>query len=111
MSDETVQSAGDERSDDWSDEVANGEDYDETLGETAEVREPIGVDDTDSITVQDVPDGYEDRDEDEADDDPADVPDEHGGQRWAIDTDGNGVDDTVLPEGTDSIVDENADWE
>lgn len=111
MSDETVQDAGVESTDEWSDEVATGEDYDETVGDSAEEPDPVGVDDTDSITVQDVPDGYEDRDEDEADDDPADVPDEHGGQRWAIDTDGNGVDDTVLPEGTDSIVDENADWE
>lgn len=111
MSDETVQDAGVESTEEWSEEVATGVDYDETLGDVAEDRGPVGVDDTDSITVQDVPDGYEDRDEDEADDDPADVPDEHGGQPWAIDTDGNGVDDTVLPEGTDSVVDENADWE
>lgn len=111
MSDETVQDAGAAGAEDWSDEVAEDVDYDETLGETVEAREPAGVDDTDSITVQDTPDGYEDRDEEVADDDPADVLDEHGGAQHAIDTDDDGVDDTVLPEGTDSIVDENADWE
>lgn len=111
MSDETVQDAGVESTDEWSDEVATGEDYDETLGDAVEESAPVGVDDTDSITVQDVPDGYEDRDEDVAEDDPADVPDEHGGAQWALDTDGNGVDDTVLPEGTDSIIDESSDWE
>lgn len=111
MSDETVQDAGVESTEEWSDEVATGEDYDETVGDSAEEPDPVGVDDSDSITAEDVPDGFEDRDEDGADDDPADLPDDHGGQSWAIDTDGNGVDDTVLPEGTDSIVDENADWD
>ncbi|GAA2174274.1 hypothetical protein GCM10009846_19580 [Agrococcus versicolor] len=106
MTDETVQDAGD-----WSDQVAEGVDYDETLGDAAEEPAPSGVDDSEAISAQDVPDGYEDRDEDIADDDPADVPDEHGGAQHSLDTDDDGVDDTVLPEGTDSIVDESSDWE
>jgi hypothetical protein len=106
MSDETVQDAGD-----WTEEITADVDYDETLGDAAEESAPAGVDDSESITAEDVPDGYEDRDEEIAEDDPADVPDEHGGAQHALDTDDDGVDDTVLPEGTDSIIDENADWE
>lgn len=98
-------------SEDWADAMTDGEDYDETLGAVAAEREPTGVDDARDIDATDAPDGYEDRDEEWAEDDPADVPDEHGGQQWSADTDDDGVDDTVMPEGTDSIIDENDDWE
>ena len=60
----------------------------------------------------DAPEGSESRDEEFEGDDPADIPDEHGGSAASIDTDDNGVDDTTMPEGTDRIIDENDDdWE
>lgn len=95
----------------WAERMLDGEEYDETLGEADSEADPVGVDDTEHVHASDAPEGFEDRDEDYGDDDPADVPDEHGGARWAIDSDDNGVDDTVLPEGTDSVVDERDDWQ
>lgn len=47
-----------------------------------------------------IPEGAEIRDEEWADDDPADVPREDGGEMAGLDTDDDGVIDTYLPEGT-----------
>ena len=67
---------------------------------------------SESVDDDDAPEGSEARDEEFEGDDPADIPDEHGGTQAGVDTDDNGVDDTVLPEGTDRIVDTgDDDWE
>lgn len=94
----------------WADRMAEGEDFDESLGEPAEDDRVLATDDLDEIDNEDAPEGAELRDEEWESDDPADIPDEHGGTQAGIDTDDNGVDDTVMPEGTDSIIESN-DWE
>ena len=80
--------------DQWADQMAAGEDYDESMGEAAEDDRVLATDELDEIDADDAPD----------------IPDEHGGTQAGVDTDDNGVDDTVLPEGTDSIID-SGDWE
>jgi len=106
-----VETAPDEQQGDrWADEMADGEDYDESMGEPAEDDRVLATDELDEIDADDAPEGSEGRDEEWEGDDPADIPDEHGGTQAGIDTDDNGIDDTVLPEGTDSISDA-ADWE
>jgi hypothetical protein len=100
--------AGD--SDQWAERMADGEDFDESMGEPADDDRVLATDELDEIDDEDAPEGAEARDEEFEGDDPADIPDEHGGTQSGIDSDDNGVDDTVLPEGTDSIVDD-TDWE
>ena len=94
----------------WAEQMADGEDFDESMGEPADDDRVLATDELDEIDDDDAPEGAEARDEEFEGDDPADIPDEHGGTQAGIDTDDNGVDDTTLPEGTDSIVDDN-DWE
>ena len=96
--------------DQWADQMAAGEDYDESMGEAAEDDRVLATDELDEIDADDAPEGSEGHDEEHVGDDPADIPDEHGGTQAGVDTDDNGVDDTVLPEGTDSIID-SGDWE
>ena len=94
----------------WAEQMADGEDFDESMGEPADDDRVLATDELDEIDDDDAPEGAEARDEEFEGDDPADIPDEHGGTQSGIDTDDNGVDDTTLPEGTDSIVDD-SDWE
>ncbi|MGO1405700.1 MAG: hypothetical protein ACTJHM_05885 [Agrococcus casei] len=95
---------------DWAEQMAEGEESDGSIGNGAEPRasEQLGMygGEDRRVDSEDTPDGYELRDEEWADDDPADVDVEHGGESTARDTDDNGVDDTVMPEGTDSVIDE-----
>jgi hypothetical protein len=94
----------------WAEQMADGEDFDESMGEPADDDRVLATDELDEIDDDDAPEGAEARDEEFEGDDPADIPDEHGGTQAGIDTDDNGVDDTTLPEGTDSIVDD-TDWD
>ncbi|MGY3128257.1 hypothetical protein ACVWW9_001756 [Agrococcus sp. UYP33] len=96
--------------DQWADRMAAGEDFDESMGDPADDDRVLATDELDEIDDDDAPEGAEAHDEEHEGDDPADIPDEHGGTQAGIDSDDNGVDDTVLPEGTDSIVDD-TDWE
>lgn len=99
-----------ELGDRWAEQMADGEDFDESMGEPADDDRVLATDELDEIDDDDAPEGAEARDEEFEGDDPADIPDEHGGTQAGIDTDDNGVDDTTLPEGTDSIVDD-TDWD
>ncbi|WP_404312845.1 hypothetical protein LG314_03125 [Agrococcus terreus] len=102
----------DGQADGWADRMADGEDYDESIGESSDDGRVLATDELDEIDDDDAPEGSESRDEEFEGDDPADIPDEHGGSAASIDTDDNGVDDTTMPEGTDRIIDENDDdWE
>ena len=94
----------------WAEQMADGEDFDESMGESSDDDRVLATDELDEIDDDDAPEGAEARDEEFEGDDPADIPDEHGGTQAGIDTDDNGVDDTTLPEGTDSIVDD-TDWD
>ncbi|WP_206446091.1 hypothetical protein [Agrococcus sp. KRD186] len=106
-----AQPQGEQPQDDqWADQMADGEDYDESMGEPADDDRVLATDELDEIDADDAPEGSEGHDEEFEGDDPADIPDEHGGTQAGIDTDDNGVDDTVMPEGTDSIIDA-GDWE
>jgi len=96
--------------DGWAEQMADGEDFDESMGERADDDRVLATDELDEIDDDDAPEGAEARDEEFEGDDPADIPDEHGGTQAGVDTDDNGVDDTTLPEGTDSIVDD-TDWD
>jgi hypothetical protein len=98
------------QTDQWADQMADGEDYDESMGEPTDDDRVLATDELDEIDSDDAPEGSEGRDEEWEGDDPADIPDEHGGTQAGIDTDDNGVDDTIMPEGTDSIIDA-GDWE
>ncbi len=93
------------------DENFEGEGYDETIsepsGQTGDPEDDVQY----AREVAFVPEGSEERDEEWADDDPADVPAASGGTESGVDTDDDGVADTELPEGTDSIVDVSDDWE
>ena len=96
----------------WAEQMADGEDFDESMGESTDDDRVLATDELDEIDDDDAPEGAEARDEEFEGDDPADIPDEHGGTQAGVDTDDNGVDDTVLPEGTDRIVDTgDDDWE
>ncbi len=107
-----VDGGGDSDPDQWADQMADGEDFDESMGEPADDERVLATDELDEIDDDDAPEGSEARDEEFEGDDPADIPDEHGGTQAGVDTDDNGVDDTVLPEGTDRIVDTgDDDWE
>ncbi|KAA6432043.1 hypothetical protein FQ330_09675 [Agrococcus sediminis] len=107
-----VDGGGDSDPDQWADQMADGEDFDESMGEPADDDRVLATDELDEIDDDDAPEGSEARDEEFEGDDPADIPDEHGGTQAGVDTDDNGVDDTVLPEGTDRIVDTgDDDWE
>jgi hypothetical protein len=107
-----VDGGGDSDPDQWADQMADGEDIDESMGEPADDDRVLATDELDEIDDDDAPEGSEARDEEFEGDDPADIPDEHGGTQAGVDTDDNGVDDTVLPEGTDRIVDTgDDDWE
>ncbi len=105
-----VDDGGEGDADRWAEQMADGEDFDESMGEPADDDRVIATDELDEIDDEDAPEGAEARDEEFEGDDPADIPDEHGGTPAGIDSDDNGVDDTVLPEGTDSIIDA-TDWE
>ena len=94
----------------WAEQMADGEDFDESMGESTDDDRVLATDELDEIDDDDAPEGAEARDEEFEGDDPADIPDEHGGTQAGVDTDDNGVDDTTLPEGTDSIVDD-TDWD
>lgn len=94
----------------WAEQMADGEDFDESMGDATDDDRVLATDELDEIDDDDAPEGAEARDEEFEGDDPADIPDEHGGTQAGVDTDDNGVDDTTLPEGTDSIVDA-TDWE
>ena len=94
----------------WAEQMADGEDFDESMGESSDDDRVLATDELDEIDDDDAPEGAEARDEEFEGDDPADIPDEHGGTQAGVDTDDNGVDDTTLPEGTDSIVDD-TDWD
>ncbi|MEV7527763.1 hypothetical protein [Agrococcus sediminis] len=107
-----VDGGDDSDPDQWADQMADGEDFDESMGEPADDDRVLATDELDEIDDDDAPEGSEARDEEFEGDDPADIPDEHGGTQAGVDTDDNGVDDTVLPEGTDRIVDTgDDDWE
>lgn len=99
-----------ETGDRWAEQMADGEDFDESMGESSDDDRVLATDELDEIDDDDAPEGAEARDEEFEGDDPADIPDEHGGTQAGVDTDDNGVDDTTLPEGTDSIVDD-SDWD
>lgn len=105
-----VDDGGEGDADQWAERMADGEDFDESMGEPADDDRVLATDELDEIDDEDAPEGAEARDEEFEGDDPADIPDEHGGTQAGVDSDDNGVDDTVLPEGTDSIVDD-SDWE
>ena len=94
----------------WAEQMADGEDFDESMGESTDDDRVLATDELDEIDDDDAPEGAEARDEEFEGDDPADIPDEHGGTQAGVDTDDNGVDDTTPPEGTDSIVDD-TDWD
>ena len=101
-----------QNADRWAEQMADGEDFDESMGDPAVEERVLATDELDEIDDEDAPEGAEARDEEWEGDDPADIPDQHGGTQAGVDTDRNGVDDTVLPEGSDTIIDvSDDDWE